>query len=104
MLLSKGAPEALKACCSVAGLPGDYDRRLFDLSSAGWRVLACAYRVLRGISVDDAMRINRDELEAQMTFCGFLLLGNELKPATIPTLQKICAAGGQILLHNLSRS
>lgn len=93
MLLSKGAPEALKSCCSSAGLPDDYDRRLFDLSSAGWRVLSCAYRSLGAMSVEEAMRASRSELETGLTFCGFLLIGNELKPTTVSTLNSVKAAG-----------
>jgi hypothetical protein len=41
----------------------------------------------------EAMVAPREELEAGLTLGGFMVVGNELKDMTVPTLATVAAAG-----------
>lgn len=45
MVVSKGSPESLRPL--INNLPGTYDKRVAELTSEGYRVLALAYKTIR---------------------------------------------------------
>ena len=89
-LYCKGAPERLLPLC-INEVPEDYDRTLDSFTLRGYRVLALAYRKV-SMRWHEVHRIERHEIEKDLTFCGFLVMQNSLKPATVPVIKELNAA------------
>lgn len=84
-LLTKGSPEVIKGLCTAATLPSDYDTILTAYTSMGYRVLACGHRQLTETEVKGSAG-RRAQFECHLSFLGFIIFENKLKPETIPTL------------------
>lgn len=72
-LLSKGAPEVMKPLFHE--LPSYYDQVQHYYTSTGCRVLVMGYRDLAHMDQADVVKRSRGELEQQLVFCGFIVLG-----------------------------
>lgn len=76
----KGAPETI--CTMLTNVPDQYEETYKHFTRNGGRVLALAYRYLSTESEYGQNRINdlkREEVEANLTFAGFLVLQCPLK-------------------------
>ena len=99
-VLSKGAPEVIKAHCTKESLPEDFDSQLINLSEQGLRVLAFAYKKTN----EDVNSKTEEELETDLVFLGFLLVDNPLKVKTRSSIVELKAKGikvGMITGDNL---
>mmetsp|Transcript_12670 Transcript_12670/g.16488 ORF Transcript_12670/g.16488 Transcript_12670/m.16488 type:complete len:1306 (+) Transcript_12670:114-4031(+) len=91
MLLVKGAPEVIRDKCIKSSLPGNYDVFLEQLTKDGYRVLGCASKPLAGPD-QKLLEESRSSMEKDLMFCGFLLMGNQLKPETKQVLSQVSTA------------
>ena len=85
LVLTKGAPEALKPCLSE--VPADYDEVYMTFAKRGLRVIALGIRRLTGI--DDAAvarTLPRRQAESNLEFCGFAVFSCPLKASSAETL------------------
>lgn len=87
-LLVKGAPESIKTRCLPTSLPPDFDSLLKSLSEEGFRVLGCGYKNLEN-NIEKIQQESRANLEKDLTFCGLLVMGNQLKPQTKAILKQV---------------
>ncbi|KAI8367020.1 putative P-type ATPase [Choanephora cucurbitarum] len=78
----KGAPEVMKDICTPESMPEDYQERLYKYTHSGYRVIACASRKLVGVKWHKLHKLKRDEMETGLTFLGFIVFENKLKPRT----------------------
>lgn len=70
-------------------MPSDYDNLLDEYSSKGYRVLACGFKKLGNDASTNAARVY---YETRLTFLGFIVFENKLKPATLDVLNELNAA------------
>lgn len=70
----KGSPEKIKELSIKGSLPADFDEILDDYTQRGYRVIALAHRPANGISYKQIQTINRDEIEKDLNFLGFLIM------------------------------
>ncbi|KAG0164153.1 hypothetical protein DFQ28_011560 [Apophysomyces sp. BC1034] len=82
----KGAPEVMKDICIPESLPLDYQEQLYFYTHRGYRVIACASRQLDGIKWHKLHKLKRQDVESDLTFLGFIVFENKLKPRTIPAI------------------
>jgi len=82
----KGAPEAMTDICSKESLPLDYTERLAYYTHHGYRVIACAYKSVPTLNFVRAQRLKREQAETDLTFLGFIVFENKLKPTTAPII------------------
>ncbi|KAI9271989.1 hypothetical protein BY458DRAFT_509141 [Sporodiniella umbellata] len=82
-ILVKGAPEVMKDICLPESIPEDYEQRLYKYTHNGYRVIACASRPLVGIKWHKLHKLKRNEVETKLTFLGFIVFENKLKPKTM---------------------
>ncbi|KAF8929411.1 hypothetical protein BGZ58_008955 [Dissophora ornata] len=80
----KGAPEVMTDICLKASLPLDYTERLAYYTHHGYRVIACAYKSMPTLNFVRAQRVKREQVESELTFLGFIVFENKLKPTTEP--------------------
>jgi len=78
----KGAPEVMTDICLKETLPSDYKERLAYYTHHGYRVIACAAKSMPALSFVRAQRIKREQVESELTFLGFIVFQNKLKPTT----------------------
>lgn len=84
-VFTKGAPEVMVDICDPATIPQDFEELLHHYTHGGYRVIACAYKPVKSVG-------DRELVERDLTFCGFIVFENKLKPATSPTLAELAAA------------
>ncbi|KAF9372781.1 hypothetical protein CPB97_001011, partial [Podila verticillata] len=78
----KGAPEAMIDICRKESLPHDYLERLSYYTHHGYRVIACATKFVPTLNFLRAQRVKREQVESELTFLGFIVFENKLKPTT----------------------
>lgn len=102
----KGSPESLLEVCLPASLPKNYTEVLSYYAHHGYRVIACASKTLPPTaSWLRAQRMDREEAESSLTFLGFIIFENRVKPLTKNTIdalrlanvKSIMATGDNIL-------
>ncbi|KAI9315959.1 putative P-type ATPase [Dichotomocladium elegans] len=89
----KGAPEVMADICSPESLPVDYKEVLYWYTHRGYRVIACAARQLNGVKWHKLHKLKRQEVESDLTFLGFIVFENKLKPRTTLALKTLRDAG-----------
>lgn len=101
----KGAPEKLKELCKEHTIPANFDAVNEFYTKNGYRVIALGTKVLEGMTEAAAHKCERETVESDLEFIGFLVMENKLKPETsavIKTLQQaeirtVMATGDNIL-------
>ncbi|NXT84419.1 AT132 ATPase, partial [Zapornia atra] len=85
---AKGAPEMVASLCRKETVPGDFSQVLRHYTTDGFRVLGLAYRPLGTVStLEEALQLPRDTVESSLTFLGFLVMKNVLKPESAPAIR-----------------
>jgi cation-transporting ATPase 13A3/4/5 len=87
----KGSPEALLELSDPSTIPADYAAILATYTHEGYRVLACGYRVWDKWGSADPHK-QRAEAEHSLTFLGFIVMQNKLKPQTTGVIQVLSKA------------
>ncbi|KAF9572172.1 hypothetical protein EC968_010179 [Mortierella alpina] len=88
----KGAPEAMIDICDKNSLPLDYKERLSYYTHKGYRVIACASKALPNLTFVRSQRIKREQVESELTFLGFIIFENKLKPTSAPVITTLSNA------------
>ncbi|KAF8975084.1 hypothetical protein BGZ46_009440 [Entomortierella lignicola] len=88
----KGAPEVMTDICLKESLPLDYKERLSYYTHHGYRVIACAAKSMPMLNFVRAQRIKREQVESELTFLGFIIFENKLKPTTTPVIATLTNA------------
>ncbi|MBN3324731.1 AT132 ATPase, partial [Atractosteus spatula] len=113
----KGAPEMVASLCRRDSVPASFSMTLHQFASDGFRVLGLAYKSLtqrsqeeledmsRSARVAPLFCVQREAVESDMQFLGFLVMRNLVKPETAPvistlrqaSIRTIMATGDNIL-------
>eukprot|EP00808_Paulinella_micropora_P026704 g73567.t1 len=90
---AKGSAEAIKARCSPETVPADFDQVANSYSKEGLYVIALSRRDLQAHEVtmlaQGDKKLQRDRVEEGLTFLGFMLFKNEVKPDTAISLEEL---------------
>lgn len=82
----KGSPESIREVCSPDSLPANYDAVMSHYAHMGYRLIACAGKILPEMPWLKIRRYTREQAEDSLAFLGFLVFENPLKPNTASTL------------------
>jgi cation-transporting ATPase 13A3/4/5 len=85
----KGAPECMKDICRADSFPTDYDELLAYYTHRGFRVIACATKTIKRFNWLKVQKMKREEAESDLTFVGFIIFENKLKPSTAPVIAEL---------------
>ncbi|XP_033763289.1 probable cation-transporting ATPase 13A3 [Pecten maximus] len=89
-LYCKGAPEKIASLSNPETVPSDFHDVLMGYTQHGYRVLALAWRQLpEKLNYTKVHRIQREQVEKNLTFLGLLVMENRLKPETTPVIQDL---------------
>lgn len=89
----KGAPECMKDICRLQSFPSDYEELLAYYTHRGYRVIACATKHIAKLNWVKVQKMKRDEAESGLSFIGFIIFENKLKPTTSGVLDELTQAG-----------
>lgn len=88
----KGAPEVMTLVCDPSTLPIDYNEQLHYFTHQGYRVIACATKTYTNMSSPEARHLKRSQVESNLTFMGFIVFENKLKPSTTAVIEQLSSA------------
>ncbi|NXY38895.1 AT132 ATPase, partial [Pomatorhinus ruficollis] len=89
----KGAPEMVASLCRKETVPPDFSQMLRHYTTDGFRVLALACKALGTVATfEEALQLPRDSVESGLSFLGFLVMKNVLKPESAPVIQLLRSA------------
>ncbi|RUS24045.1 hypothetical protein BC938DRAFT_474212 [Jimgerdemannia flammicorona] len=88
----KGAPEVMSEICLKETMPRDYQERLHYYTHRGYRVIACASKSLGNVKWHKLQKLKRQEVETGLTFLGFVIFENKLKPGTTSVVRTLQGA------------
>lgn len=98
-VLTKGAPETVKKFLRSDSIPSNYDDISMHHMALGQRVLAIAYRKLTTKEGnEDIEEIDREALESDLIFVGFLLLHCPIKSDSGPVISELWNSGNQVVM------
>ena len=90
---SKGSPEGIREICEKDSIPLNFDEVMNDYARKGYRLLACAGKIMPDIPWLRLNRTKRDCVESNLRFLGFLIFENPLKSNTFSSLNVLSQAG-----------
>ena len=92
-IFTKGAPEKLEELCVKESIPANYHEQLRELTVNGYRVIGLAVKDLdRKVNWLAIQKMKRTEVECDLTFLGFLIMQNTLKPESEPVIRELSDA------------
>ncbi|NXK41369.1 AT132 ATPase, partial [Piprites chloris] len=84
----KGAPEMVASLCRKETVPLDFSQMLRHYTTDGFRVLGLACKALGTVATfEEALQLPRDSVESSLSFLGFLVMKNVLKPESAPVIR-----------------
>lgn len=84
-LYMKGAPERIQMVCASDSIPIDLNEKLRNYTKDGYRVFACATRILSEWDKNNLV----DHYQKDMTFLGLIIFDNPIKKDTKDYVQHI---------------
>lgn len=89
----------IASLCDEKTIPHDFDECLSSYTNLGYRVLALAYKPLDSkLSWHKLQQVEREKIESDLRFIGFIVLKNVLKPETSPVIQKLYEAKIRVVM------
>ncbi|XP_055515087.1 LOW QUALITY PROTEIN: cation-transporting ATPase 13A2 [Leucoraja erinacea] len=89
----KGAPEMVASLCLKETVPADFLEVLRYYAKDGYRILGLAHKTLnQDITFEAVHMLERNSVESELTFLGFLIMKNILKPETKPVIDNLIRA------------
>lgn len=89
VLYVKGSPEMIKKLSLPKSIPDDYDLTYNKHAAKGRRIIALAYKFFPEFDPATADKIQREDVEKDLTFLGFLIMINDLKKATVQAINDL---------------
>lgn len=98
-VFSKGSPEMIATLCEPQTLPSNHNECLKSYTKLGYRVLSLATKSLDArFTFTDIERYQRCDAESGLTFLGFIVMKNVLKPETTPVIQELQKANIRLVM------
>lgn len=79
-------------------MPPDLDSVLEKQTEKGYRVIAVGYRTFPAIDIIKLKRLQRDEVECDLTFAGLIIFENKLKEQTSSVINGLRKAQMKIVM------
>lgn len=93
----KGAPEVIETICKPETIPSNFNELLHHYTHNGYRIIACATKTLSNPNKNSKDLsfigdLERDVIESDLDFIGFIVFENCVKPSTTPTIDQLIDA------------
>ncbi|KAJ8982591.1 hypothetical protein NQ317_005063, partial [Molorchus minor] len=94
----KGAPETIVSLSTPSSVPENILTELKDYTSQGYRVIALATRRLPGVTIEEVVKLHREDVEADLELVGLIVLENRLKPQTTGVIRTLKEANLKVVM------
>jgi magnesium-transporting ATPase (P-type) len=97
----KGSFERIKDLVKPGSIPSDFDSQASRHALEGYYVLALAHKTFENVTqdgVESILTMDRQELERDCIFAGFMLFRNELKRDTGDALTQLKGGGCRVVM------
>ena len=84
----KGSPEKLKLISKPESIPDNFQEILDSYTENGYRVIAVASRLL-GNKVTKIDKLERSDVEKELSFLGLIVFENRIKKETKPVIEQL---------------
>lgn len=74
-------------------VPSDYEDLLSFYTHKGFRVIACATKSIPKMNWVKVQKMRREDAESDLSFAGFIIFENKLKPTTTAIIDELGKAG-----------
>lgn len=88
MVFTKGAPEKIKKICKKNSIPKNFTNLMEGMAIQGFRVLGLAYKTVE-IATKAKILLQREEVENDLNFLGFLIMQNKIKHDTAKIMKRL---------------
>ena len=94
LVFCKGSPEMVASLCRPSSLPPDYTAVVERHAARGFRILGLAARIIQPAAARAGRlsKMTRDQVEADLTFLGLIVMENRLKPASVAVIRELSNA------------
>lgn len=92
----KGAPETIMKMLKV--VPAGYEETYLEYSRRGARVLALGIREFGKLEHQEVREMKREDVEAELTFVGFVIISCPLKPDSKAVLKELLQASHKAVM------
>lgn len=93
---AKGAPEFMRSL--MKEVPANYDQIYLEMSRLGARVLALGYKTLGQLNHQELSRLQREDVESDLMFAGFVLISCPLKPDSREVSIELAESGHRLVM------
>jgi cation-transporting ATPase 13A3/4/5 len=93
----KGSPEKIRELCVNSTVPRNFHTMLNHYTQNGYRVLAVATRTLQ-LDNSRIQTVEREEVEKDLDFAGFIIMENKLKPITTEIIEVLQRAAIKVVM------
>lgn len=97
-LFCKGSPEMIISLSKPETVPFGILDDLKEYTKKGYRVLSLGWRKLENINFVKIQKMQREEAERDLTFLGFIILENRLKPQTCNVINILKNANMRLIM------
>lgn len=88
-IYTKGTGEALKSICLPSSIPATFDSAVALSAKSGIYQISIGYRMIDPSETKDIMLKSREEIEAGLTFIGFINFTNPMKKQTPNVIREL---------------
>ncbi|XP_066922539.1 polyamine-transporting ATPase 13A3-like isoform X1 [Clytia hemisphaerica] len=89
-IYAKGSPEMIASLSTKESLPDNFEECLMTYTRQGYRVLALAHKSLpKSVHWHKIQHYVRGQAESDLTFLGFIVMKNLLKPVTTSVINQL---------------
>jgi len=99
----KGSPEVIKEICAINSLPDNYDTIINYNLKEGNQIIALAYSY-KNITIKNIDIIDREKLESDLKFLGFLIVKNKIKFDSKALIEKLKSEKYNIILSTFKNT
>src|SRR5690606_34229442 len=93
----KGSPEKIRDLCNPETIPHTFEQELQKYTSKGFRVLGLGMKKMK-MNYFQTQQINREIIESNLIFLGFLIVENKLKKETKSSIEVLKHADMKMIM------
>jgi cation-transporting ATPase 13A3/4/5 len=96
-IYTKGSPEKIKELSNKDTIPKNFEEVLDNYTKKGFRVICLAMKIVNE-NYNEIIKCNRDSVEYDMIFLGFVVFENKIKKETFGTIEKLKKANLDLVM------
>lgn len=98
IVFCKGSPEMVSSLSVPSSIPHNFGTQLKEFTQQGYRVIGLGMKTLDETEIKKVRKMNRENVECDLEFIGFIILENKLKPQSTGVIYKLKNANFKVVM------